>query len=160
EVITPLPQQIQNTVAIQRYFSSTKEKDDFVITIRGENYLKAKVCFSIINKAGDTLFVRHSDGRTLLSIIEPEKIKTEDQQMKMTRERMSTFFAENGFSNPPYTLNDPIKSGITGDKELWKEIENDSTAWCFEFSLSKGGGVEVISYSRLRDTILVYDSSQ
>ncbi|HRJ36381.1 MAG TPA: hypothetical protein PK610_10360, partial [Flavobacteriales bacterium] len=101
-----------------------------------------------------------SDGRTLLSVIEPEKIKTEDQQMEMTRERMSTFFAETGFSNPPYTLNDPIKSGITGDKELWKEIENDSTAWCFEFSLSKGGGVEVISYSRLRDTILVYDSSQ
>ncbi|HRJ36951.1 MAG TPA: hypothetical protein PK610_13230, partial [Flavobacteriales bacterium] len=60
EVITPLPRQIQNTVAIQRHFSSTIEKDEFIITIRGENYLKAKVCFSIINNAGDTLFVRHS----------------------------------------------------------------------------------------------------
>jgi hypothetical protein len=61
------------------------------------------------------------------------------------------------FSSPPYTINDPNSDDFNGDLKIWNEIENDTTAVCFEFSLLPNGGSEVLVYSRLLDSIVVYD---
>lgn len=161
EITPPLPVLVHNEVAIERHFTSRETKDLFRLTLHGsKSYADADLCFVILNQNLDTLFSRKTKGKALIAAIDSEMISGEEKQKELILERMSTFFAETGFSYPPYTLNDPGKSGITGDKELWEEIKNDTTAWCFEFALHEEGAVEILAYSKNRDTILVYDCSK
>lgn len=160
EVVPELPASVHNKISIKRHFSSADHQDEFVLILQGESYKDAELRFCILNHQHDTLFIRHAKGADFLEGADPDQIASEETQMEYIQHRFSTFFAETGFSHPPYTINDPIKTGISGDGELWKEIENDSSSWCFEFGLLKDGGVEVIAYSKKRDTILVYDATK
>lgn len=153
-----LPQQVHNKVSIKRYFSNPKLQDEFILLLKGKDYKTADLVFCILNANHDTLFFRTSYGKVLLSRGSDQKLSPE-QELEMIQQNMSTFFANTGFSNPPYTLNDPTKSEFSGDLLVWEEIKNDSSAWCFEFSLLENGRSEVIAYSRIKDSILVYDQT-
>lgn len=157
EVIDPLPETVRNHVSLKRKFSDPLNDDEFVLDLMGKNYQNADVVFCILNPKHDTIFLRHAKGKNFLTADERQNLNKETQT-EYIQQRMSTFFAQTGFSSPPYTLNDPTKNEFAGDLELWNEIRNDTTIWCFEFILENSGETEVIAYSRAKDTVLVYDS--
>ena len=159
EVIEPIPKSVHNKVAIKRHFSSQENLDEFILLLKGDDYSKADLVFCILNHKRDTLFIRHTKGKYLLTEHQNEQGQSVEQQIESIKQEMSTFFASTGFSNPPYTINDPTKEGFNGDIVLWDEIKNDSSAWCFEFSLLGEGKSEVIAYSKTKDTVLVYDAT-
>jgi len=160
KVINRIPRNISNTIRISRYFSSPVFKDRFILSLSGESYPTSKLVFCILNQANDTLFYRRVNGLRLLEDHTDEKLETEEDTMRYIQLRMSSFFAEVNFSNPPYFFNDPTKEGFTGDTALWNEIKEDSTSWCFEFALLKNGAAEVIAYSHEMDSVIVYDVSR
>ncbi|MFZ5553250.1 MAG: hypothetical protein ACOZCO_09055 [Bacteroidota bacterium] len=160
KVAHQVPRTIANTIRISRCFSSPIVKDRFILSLTGENYPKSKLVFCILNQANDTLFYRQVNGLRLLEDRTTEKLDTEEDTVRYMQLRMSSFFAESNFSNPPYFFNDPTKEGFKGDLALWNEIKNDSTSWCFEFSLLEDGAAEVIAYSHEKNSVVVYDVSQ
>lgn len=160
KVTNKVPRTVSNTIRISRYFSSPVFKDRFILSLTGESYPKSKLVFCILNQSNDTLFYRTAKGLRLLEDHTDEKLTTEEDTMRYIQLRMSSFFAEVNFSNPPYFFNDPTKEGFSGDTALWNEIKEDSTSWCFEFALLKNGAAEVIAYSHEKDSVIVYDVSR
>lgn len=157
KAIKPLPTNLSNRISIKRQFLPNEEQEIFVLDLKGENLKSAKLCFVILNKNRDTLFSRTNiSGKSILEGTE-EEFNTEDEQFEYLLHHMSAFFSVKNFSSPPYTINDPNSDDFNGNKNVWNEIENDSTVTCFEFSLLPNQGSEVIVYSRLLDSILVYD---
>ncbi len=156
KAIKPLPKTVSNRISIKRQFVPDEEQEIFILDLKGENFSESKLCFVILNKNRDTLFCRKNiSGETLLS--GADDVDEEDEQIEYIMHHMSTFFSVKNFSCPPYTINDPNSDDFSGNQKIWSEIENDSTTICFEFSLLPNGGSEVIAYSRLLDSILVYD---
>ncbi len=146
--------EVNDTLIATHLFSSSTAPDQFILILSGSDYSNAQVSFYIVSQNQDTLFARQARSRDLLD----DKARIEEMGEKAyIRWRLEQFFGENSFSSPPYTLNDPTKDEFSGDLELWEEIKNDSSAWCFEFSLRQSGRIEVLSYSKSRDTILSYD---
>lgn len=143
---------ISNKITVKRNFSSDNKHDYFELELKGKNYTDAVLKFTVLNYKHDTLFFYSSP---IDSIIDFVKKDEEILRMK-TLELMSTFFAETNFSCPPYTINDPTKSNFPGDTLVWNEIKNDTTRWCFEFSLNKNIN-KLITYSSLKQSIVIYD---
>lgn len=156
KAIKPLPKAVSNRISIKKQFVPDEEQEIFILDLKGENFSKSKLCFVILNKNRDTLFCRNNiSGDVLLS--GADDVNGEDEQIEYIMHHMSTFFSVKNFSNPPYTINDPNSDDFNGNSKVWSEIENDSTVTCFEFCLRPNGGAEVIAYSRLLDSIVVYD---
>jgi hypothetical protein len=158
EVIEPLPQRVYNSVSIKRHFSSDSTHDIFTLELSGETYHRSELVFTITRSDGDTLFIRRVKGNKLMAAHASGDLDTETKKEEYILQFMSTFFAETSFSSPPYTLNDPRRDDFKGNMELWEQIREDTTAWCFEFSLGKEG-TELIAYSDSLDTIIVYDAA-
>lgn len=156
KAIKPLPKAVSNRISIKKQFIPDEDQEIFILDLKGENFSESKLCFVILNKNRDTLFCRNNiSGEILLS--GADDVNDEDEQIEYIMHHMSTFFSAKNFSNPPYTINDPNSDDFNGNHKVWSEIENDSTVTCFEFCLLPNGGAEVIAYSRLLDSIVVYD---
>jgi hypothetical protein len=159
KAIKPLPQVITNRISIKRQFIPGDDLEQFVLDLKGEDFTQSKLTFVILDKNKDTLFARNGvSGAILLSDADAE-VDTEEEQMEYIIHKMSTFFSIKNFSTPCYTINDPNSEDFNGNLKIWSEIENDSTAVCFEFAMRPNGGSEVLVYSRLLDSIVVYDKT-
>jgi hypothetical protein len=157
KAIEPLPKVVNNRISIKRQFIPDEDLEIFVLDLQGETFEDSKLSFVILDKNRDTLFARKNiSGKILLSGAD-EEADTEEEQVQYIMHEMSTFFSVKNFSTPPYTINDPNSDDFNGNKKIWAEVENDTTAVCFEFSLLENGGSEVLVYSRLLDSIVVYD---
>jgi hypothetical protein len=157
KAIRPLPKVVNNRISIKRQFVPNEELEIFVLDLQGETFEQSKLSFVILDKNRDTLFARKNiSGKILLTGADNET-DTEEEQVEYIMHAMSTFFSVKNFSSPPYTINDPNSDDFNGDIKIWNEVENDTSAVCFEFSLLPNGGSEVLVYSRLMDSIVVYD---
>ncbi len=157
KAIKPLPKAVNNKISIKHQFVPDEDMERFVLDLKGENFTESKLSFFILNKNYDTLFSRKNiSGQILLSGADAD-VDTEEEQVEFIMHKMSTFFSIKNFSTPPYTINDPNSDDFTGNKKVWTEVENDTTSVSFEFSLLPNGGSEVLVYSRLLDSVLVYD---
>lgn len=160
KAIQPLPKVVNNRISIKRQFVPDEDLEIFVLDLQGEDFKESQLNFVILDKNRDTLFARLGiSGEILLSGAD-EETDTEEEQVEYIIHKMSTFFSVKNFSNPPYTINDPNSDNFDGNRKVWAEVENDSTAVCFEFSLLPDGGSEVLVYSRLLDSIVVYDRTR
>lgn len=157
KAIKPLPKVVNNRISIKRQFVPDEDLEIFVLDLQGETFADSKLSFVILDKNRDTLFARKNiSGKILLTGADNET-DTEEEQVEYIIQKMSMFFSVKNFSTPPYTINDPNSDDFNGDLKVWNEIDNDTTAVCFEFSLLANGGAEVLAYSRLLDSIVVYD---
>lgn len=157
KAIKPLPKVVNNRISIKRQFVPGDDLEIFVLDLHGETFEDSKLSFVILDKNRDTLFARKNiSGKILLTGADKET-DTEEEQVEYIIQKMSMFFSVKNFSTPPYTINDPNSDDFNGDLKVWSEIDNDTTAICFEFSLLANGGAEVMAYSRLLDSIVVYD---
>jgi hypothetical protein len=157
KAINPLPKVVNNRISIKRQFVPNDELEIFVLDLHGESFEQSKLSFVILDKKRDTLFARKNISGKILLTGADNDTDTEEEQVEYIMHVMSTFFSVKNFSSPPYTINDPNSDDFNGDLKIWNEIENDTTAVCFEFSLLPNGGSEVLVYSRLLDSIVVYD---
>jgi hypothetical protein len=147
-----MPYNISNKVSVKRYFSSNNKPDYFELELKGDNYTNAILKFSVLNYKHDTMFFYSVPVDSVIVC----ETKNEDTYRIKILEFMSTFFAETNFACPPYTINDPTKNNFPGDTLVWNEIKNDTTRWCFEFSLNKNIN-KLITYSANENAIVVYD---
>lgn len=157
KAVKPLPKVVNNRISIKQQFVPDEEMEQFILDLQGESFAESKLSFVILDKNKDTLFARKNiSGEILLSDAKND-IDTEEEQVSYIMQKMSMFFSVKNFSSPPYTINDPNSDDFDGDLKVWNEIDQDTSAICFEFSLLPNGGSEVIAYSRLMDSVVVYD---
>jgi hypothetical protein len=157
KAIKPLPKVVNNRISIKRQFVPDEDLEIFVLDLHGEDFENSKLSFVILDKNRDTLFARKNISGKILLTGADDETDTEEEQVEYIIQKMSMFFSVKNFSTPPYTINDPNSDDFNGDLKVWGEIDNDTTAVCFEFSLLANGGSEVMTYSRLLDSIVVYD---
>jgi len=157
KAIKPLPKVVNNRISIKRQFVPDEDLEIFVLDLHGEDFENSKLSFVILDKNRDTLFARKNISGKILLTGADDETDTEEEQVEYIIQKMSMFFSVKNFSTPPYTINDPNSDDFNGDLKVWNEIDNDTTAICFEFSLLANGGSEVMTYSRLLDSIVVYD---
>lgn len=159
KAIKPLPKVVNNRISIKRQFIPGDDLEIFVLDLHGETFENSKLSFVILDKNRDTLFARKNISGKILLTGADDETDTEEEQVEYIIQKMSMFFSVKNFSTPPYTINDPNSDDFNGDLKVWNEINNDTSAVCFEFSLLANGGSEVMAYSRLLDSIMVYDST-
>ena len=157
KAIKPLPKAVNNRISIKRQFVPDEDLEIFVLDLNGETFEDSKLSFVILDKNRDTLFARKNISGKILLTGADDETDTEEEQVEYIIQKMSMFFSVKNFSTPPYTINDPNSDDFNGDLKVWNEIDNDTTTICFEFSLLANGGSEVMTYSRLLDSIVVYD---
>jgi hypothetical protein len=157
KAVKPLPKVVNNRISIKQQFVPDEEMEQFVLDLQGESFAESKLSFVILDKNKDTLFARKNISGEILLHDANEEVDTEEEQVSYIMQKMSMFFSIKNFSSPPYTINDPNSDDFAGDLKIWNEIDQDTAAICFEFSLLPNGGSEVIAYSRLLDSVVVYD---
>ena len=141
------------TQTTKHYFSDPKQKDSFVIRLRGHSVLNGKLAFEIFDPHGKRIFREDFPARYFLNydVNEPS---SDSEKEAFILKRMKEFFKEENFSTPAIKDSDTLNPEYA-DKAAWDDIKSDPTAVGFYFQLGQEDG-RSIAYSKRDKKVTTY----
>jgi hypothetical protein len=159
-------------------FSDAHRKDEFRLSLSGENKLDAKILFEIFNPDGKRIYVDSFYGQDLLydgAELIPNDAEKEDSVMK----HFNDFFENANFYKPASTVfnsyvyysnnldtisdsnayyHDAVERFGLAQQADWVEISHDSSAIGFEYAYGYEG-IYSIAYSKKQKKVVQYFTS-
>lgn len=138
---------VLNTVRATHYFTSNKQKDNFVLLLQGPKILNSQARFIIINATGDTIRNEVMPATTLLSdrdLENPSAATIRDKEIAILK-AMNTFFSNDRFAQPAIPRAATQPTDVEG--QVWTAIRDDNKAVGFDY-VGVGGRERRIAYAK------------
>ena len=138
---------VLNTVRSTHYFTSNKQRDNFVLLLQGPKILNAQARFIIINATGDTIRSEVMPATALLSdrdLVNPSAATIRDKEIAILR-AMNVFFSNDRFIQPAIPRAAAQPADV--DTVVWSAIRDDNKAIGFDY-IGIGGRERRIAYAK------------
>ncbi len=141
----------------EHYFSNSKTKDLFKLTLTGDSILSGRIVFEIFTKNKNKIFVDSFSGYDMVDDMKDPKF-TLKQKEDTIKKAISLFFNDVNFMRPAATDADTVFMEEFGEGESYEDIKADTSAVGFSYAF----GVEnlyYIAYSKKEKKVVTYLST-
>lgn len=137
-----------------KLFSHPNKKDKFSISIIGENILKRKMIFKIINSNGIELLNETYPSNVLINGYIIDENITDEEKINMIKKRVSSFFDDKNFIFPAINSSDVIDTDYS-NSEIWNAVKSNPKALGFYYLIGDELGCK-LAYSKKQKKIVKY----
>ncbi len=151
--------EIRHVKKSAKFFSSTTEKDTFILELRGNYVTKSKIRFRIISFSNEVIYEDQFDMMALYGF-GPDVTKPNPDSITVEKhllERFENFFNSDNFVRPAIKENtkyEEIYNDIIPEEE-WEQIKNNSASIGFVYTLWEES-ISYIVYSKKMKKAIVY----
>ena len=132
--------------SVYKVFSNPNKKDKFSISIIGENILKGKMIFKIINSNGIELLNETYPSNVLINGYIIDENITDEEKINMIKKRVSSFFDDKNFIFPAINSSDVIDTDYS-NSEIWNAVKSNPKALGFYYLIGDELGCK-LAYSK------------
>ena len=151
---TKLDQVVLLENQIDKLFSHPNKKDNFSISIIGENILSAKMIFKITDSSGVELWNEIHPSDVLINGYIIDENTTNGEKISMIENRVSSFFDDENFIFPAINSSDIFDRDYS-NLEIWNDIKSDQKAIGFYYLIGLEEGCR-LAYSKTQKKIVKY----
>ncbi|NVO31796.1 hypothetical protein [Hymenobacter lapidiphilus] len=129
---------VLRTVTASHNFSSTKDKDSFVLQLRGPKIASSRAYFIILNSTGDTLRQEVMPATALIrdqDMTDPQTATVRDKEIAILQ-GMNGFFRDDRFVQPAVPKAAVQPENV--DAQSWSSVKADSRAIGFDYPSADG----------------------
>ncbi|RFP65032.1 hypothetical protein D0N36_11050 [Hymenobacter lapidiphilus] len=129
---------VLRTVNASHNFSSTKDKDSFVLQLRGPKIATSRAYFIILSSTGDTLRQEVMPATALIrdqDMTDPQTATVRDKEIAILQ-GMNSFFRDDRFVQPAVPKAAVQPENV--DAQSWSSVKADSRAIGFDYPSADG----------------------